>query len=62
MAPIHELLNRICWDEEFSRGDFELGYFDRVEGRIIVVPFREIVFPPLSGRLPLCRDQWLLIG
>jgi uncharacterized protein (UPF0248 family) len=44
-VPIHELLNRIRWDAEFARGNFELGYFDRVENQIIVVPFREITFP-----------------
>jgi len=46
MTPIHELLNRIRWDAEFARGHFELGYFDRVEERVIVVPFREVDFPP----------------
>jgi uncharacterized protein (UPF0248 family) len=46
MIPIHELLNRIRWDTEFARGDFELGYFDRVERRVIVVPFREVDFTP----------------
>ena len=45
MTPIHELLNRIRWDPEFGRGNFELGYFDRVENRVIVVPFRELDFP-----------------
>ena len=44
-VPIHELLNRIRWDAEFARGNFELGYFDRVEDRIIVVPFAEVSFP-----------------
>jgi uncharacterized protein (UPF0248 family) len=44
-VPIHELLNRIRWDAEFARGNFELGYFDRVEERIIVVPFAEVSFP-----------------
>ena len=44
MAPIHELLNRIRWDPEFGRGRFELGYFDRVEGRVILVPFQQVVF------------------
>jgi uncharacterized protein (UPF0248 family) len=42
--PIHELLDRIRWDAGFARGNFELGYFDRVENQIIVVPFREITF------------------
>jgi uncharacterized protein (UPF0248 family) len=45
MTPIRELLNRIRWDAEFASGNFELGYFDRVEGRVIVVPFRELDFP-----------------
>ena len=45
MTPIRELLNRIRWDADFARGEFELGYFDRVERRVIVVPFRDINFP-----------------
>jgi uncharacterized protein (UPF0248 family) len=43
-VPIHELPNRIRWDAEFARGKFELGYFDRVEKRIIVVQFAEASF------------------
>jgi len=43
--PIHELLNRIRWDAEFAHGNFALGYFDRVEKRILVVPFAEVSFP-----------------
>ena len=43
--PIHELLNRIRWDTEFARGNFELGYFDRVEKRILVVALAEVCFP-----------------
>jgi len=42
MIPIQELLNRILWDEEFGRGSFALGYYDRVEDRIIVVPFAAV--------------------
>ncbi|HXR08078.1 MAG TPA: DUF504 domain-containing protein [Candidatus Acidoferrum sp.] len=45
MTPIHQLLNRIRWDSEFGRGNFALGYFDRVAGRVIVVPFQELDFP-----------------
>ena len=37
MIPIHELLNRIRWDPEFAKGDFELGYHDRTENGIIMV-------------------------
>ncbi len=44
MIPIHELFNRIRWDREFGRADFEIGYFDHIEQRIIRIPFREIYF------------------
>jgi uncharacterized protein (UPF0248 family) len=50
-APIHELLNRIRWDAEFARGKFELGYFDRVEERIIMVPFVEVSFPRVDPQV-----------
>lgn len=44
MQPIHELLKRIQWDSEFGKGEFELGFYDRVEANIIRMPFREITF------------------
>ena len=48
MIPIHELLNRIRRDPEFAKGNFELGYYDRTENRIILVPLKELTFPPES--------------
>jgi uncharacterized protein (UPF0248 family) len=50
MIPIHELLSRIRWDPEFAKGEFQLGYYDRAEDRIILVPLKEITFPPESPR------------
>ena len=44
MIPIHELLNRIRWDEEFGRAEFVIGYYDRVENRRINVPLGELSF------------------
>jgi len=44
MIPIHELLSRIMWDREFGQGDFRIGYYDRLEDRIIRVPLAEIFF------------------
>lgn len=44
MIRIHELLYRIRWDSEFARGEFEVGYLDRVADRVIIVPLREIQF------------------
>jgi len=48
MMPIHELLNRIRWVSEFAKGSFQLGYYDRTEDRVILVPFQAISFPAES--------------
>lgn len=40
MIPIQQLLHRIRWDPEFGRADFVIGYFDRVLGSIVRVPYR----------------------
>lgn len=45
MIPIHELLNRIRWDQKFARSEFTLGYYDRVAGQLSFVPFKEVSFP-----------------
>jgi uncharacterized protein (UPF0248 family) len=44
MEPIQNLLNRIRWDREFGAGSFEIGCLDRVEKKIIRIPFRSIYF------------------
>lgn len=46
MIPIDELLNRIRWDPEYGQGEFAIGYYDRLEERIIVVPFGAVCFAP----------------
>ena len=50
MMPIHELLSRIRWDREFARGSFQLGYYDRAEARVILVPFAGVSFPADSPK------------
>lgn len=42
MTPIHQLLSRIRWDKEFGRGDFTLGYLDRVTTEIRIMPLWEV--------------------
>jgi uncharacterized protein (UPF0248 family) len=42
MQPIHELLNQIHRDPEFGRGHFEIGYYDRLDTKIILVSFNEV--------------------
>jgi uncharacterized protein (UPF0248 family) len=44
MIPIQDLLHRIRWDAEFAKGDFEVGYYDRVEDRVVRVPFQRVHF------------------
>lgn len=46
VITIRELLNRIRWNPEFSRGDYAIGYFDRFERRIIVIPLGIVWFQP----------------
>jgi uncharacterized protein (UPF0248 family) len=46
VITIRELLNRIHWDREYGRGDFAIGYFDRLAQRIIVVPLGNVRFQP----------------
>ena len=45
MTPIHELLSRIRWDKEFGQGQFEIGYYDRVEDVIHRVALQAVTFP-----------------
>jgi uncharacterized protein (UPF0248 family) len=49
MQPLHELLHRIKWDAEFAKGEFALGYYDRVAHQERVVPFASIGMDPGSG-------------
>lgn len=50
MMTIHELLSRIRWDKDFGQGDFSLGYYDRVEDRIVMVPLRRLRIDPGNHR------------
>ena len=38
-------MNRIRWDQGWAGDDFEIGYYDRVERRVMIVPFKKISFP-----------------
>lgn len=51
MIPIQELLSRIRWDPEFGRGQFIIGYCDRVKAQIVEVPLARIVFETESPSL-----------
>ena len=42
MITIHDLVNKIKWDENENPEDYTLGYEDRVAKKIISVRFSEI--------------------
>ena len=42
METIRELLNRIRWDDEFGRGTFEAGIYDRVIDAVEFHPLAEL--------------------
>lgn len=45
MQPVQDILNRIRWDHVYAVADFEIGYYDRIEDRIIRIPFSALSFP-----------------
>jgi uncharacterized protein (UPF0248 family) len=49
LETIRELLSKIRWDEDFGRAAFELGYWDRVEERVVRAPFASLEFAPESS-------------
>jgi len=46
MIPIQDVLHRIQWDAEFGRGEFEIGYLDRVAHRICRVRWAQVRLEP----------------
>jgi uncharacterized protein (UPF0248 family) len=46
MRPLQELLHRIKWDVEFGKGEFALGYDDRVVHEEKIVPLVSISLDP----------------
>lgn len=46
MMPIQQLLNRIRWDAEYAKADFKIGFYDRIEDRILVIPMHQVYFEP----------------
>ena len=44
MRPIQEVISRIRWDKEFAKGQFEIGYYDRIKNEIITVPLKAVQF------------------
>jgi uncharacterized protein (UPF0248 family) len=45
MIPIQDLLHRIQWDPGFGNATFVIGYYDRIDDRIVRVPFQHVNLP-----------------
>lgn len=56
MQTIKQILDRIRWDPEFGRGEFELGYYDRVVRRVLRIPLREVA-PDEAGFFAFVDDN-----
>ena len=44
MQPIHRLLSRVRWDEEFGKGEFELAYVERGQQELERVSLDQVKF------------------
>ncbi len=42
METIRELLSRIRWDDEFGKGSFDIGIYDRVADAVELHPLEEL--------------------
>lgn len=42
MQPIHELLNKIKWDNRENPNDYFIFYYDRILKKLIKVPYNKI--------------------
>jgi|TARA_Y100000310_G_scaffold53186_2_gene48785 uncharacterized protein (UPF0248 family) len=42
MQPIHELLNKIKWDERENPKEYSIFYYDRILKELIKIPYKKI--------------------
>jgi uncharacterized protein (UPF0248 family) len=56
MLPLQQLLHRVKWDRDFGRGEFALGYYDRVLKEEVVVPLASVAPDPERADTFLVTD------
>jgi hypothetical protein len=44
MIPIQDLLSRIRWDPMLAKGEFVIVHYDRIENKIVKLPFWRVHF------------------
>ena len=42
MIPIHDLLNKIKWDKRENPADYSIFYLDRIQNKLIQIPYAKI--------------------
>lgn len=57
MLPLQDLLARIKWDADFGKGDFALGYYDRIADQENIVPFGAISLDPANSKMFSVQDE-----
>jgi uncharacterized protein (UPF0248 family) len=55
MKPFHEVINKIKWSKDEKIDDYIIGYFDRVEDKILEMPLS----PFLSSEIPEHRARYI---
>ncbi len=43
MRPIKDVLNRIIWDAKENPEEYVIGYYDRVQDKIIEIAFKDVI-------------------
>lgn len=61
MQPLQQLLHRIKWDAIFGKGQFALGYYDRVAHKERVVPFASISMDAGNGSISVHDEDGLVV-
>lgn len=57
MTPLHELLARIRWDQEFGAARFEIAYLDHAEKHLIRIGLNEVHPDPESHAMFCIVDR-----
>lgn len=61
MQPIHELLNKIRWDLNFT-GDFQIAYEDHANPELIRVSVRQMQFTDSRFAFEIVSEEGIVIS
>lgn len=55
MKPFHEIVNKIKWSKNENIEDYVVGYFDRIENKILEMPLSQF----LDSEIPQHRARYI---